>query len=185
MSEGTPETRPYGGNTRAAWLAAGTGIPIFVLMWAIVWGPGVQLFGSLSDLEARPTIENSTLAAIAAINILIVLVGLAAMAHTVGRLVFARTAHMTTGKAAVIFAAMGAILAIVPVVFIGIGQDDAWPAVAAALVIILVPSVVAAGATRALLPLVDRYSALRAAGVVLLVIALIAVVVFTFWAYAG
>ncbi|MDN4481469.1 hypothetical protein [Demequina muriae] len=185
MSDDATDTRPYGGNTRAAWLATATGIPLYVLMWAIVWGPGVQLFGSLADIEPRPTVENSTLAAIAAINILTVLVGLAVVAHTVGRVVFARTSSMAVGQAAVVFAAMAAVLAVVPVVLVGVGQEDTGPAVAAAIVIILVPCVVSAGATRALLPAVDRYAALRGTVMVLLVIAIIAVVVFTFYAYAG
>lgn len=185
MSDDATETRPYGGNTRAAWLATATGIPIYVVMWAIVWGPGVQLFGALADLEPRPTVENSTLAAIAAVNILVVLVGIALVAHTAGRLLFVRTAHMAIGQSAVAFAAMSAILSVVLVVFIGIAQDDAWPAVAAAIVIVMVPCVVSSAATRALLPLVDRYAALRGTVTVLLVLAVIAVVAFTFYAYAG
>lgn len=185
MSDDATDTRPYGGNTRAAWLATAIGILIYVVVWAIVWGPGIQLFGSLADIEPRPTVENSTIAAIAAVNILIVLIGIAVVAHTVGRLVFARTASMPVGKAAIVFAAMAAVLAVVPVVIIGMGQDDVWPAVAAAIVMVAIPCIVAAGATRALLPAIDRYAALRATVMVLLVLAVIAVVVFTFYAYAG
>ncbi|MFW2514538.1 hypothetical protein ACNI3K_12255 [Demequina sp. SO4-13] len=185
MSDDTHDTKPYGGSTRAAWLATATGIPIYVLVWAIMWGPGVQLFGSLADAEGTPTVEDPTLSAIATVNILVVLVGIAAIAHTIGRIVFTRTRDTPVGKAAVVFAVMGAVLAVVPVVFIAVGQEDAWAATVAALVLVLVPSTVSSGATRALLPFVDRYSALRSAVIVLMVIAVIAVVVFTFYVFLG
>ncbi len=185
MSDDATKTRPYGGNTRAAWLATAAGIPIHVLVWAVLWGPGTQLFGSLSPNEPPLTLDNPTLAAIASINILIVLVGIWLVAHTIGRLVFARTADKPIGQAAVVFAAMAAILAVVPVVIVGIGQDHTWPAVAVAIVLVALPCIIAAGATRALLPSIDRYSALRSAILVLLVIAIVAVVVFTFFAYSG
>ncbi|MFW7415723.1 hypothetical protein [Demequina sp. SO4-18] len=185
MSDDTTETRPYGGSTRAAWLATAAGIPIHVLVWAIMWGPGVQLFGSLTDAQSTPTVEDPTLGSIATVNILVVLVGIAAITHTIGRIVFARTRDMPIGKAAVVFAVMGAVLAVAPVVFIAVGQEDAWAATVAALVLVLVPAVVSAGATRALLPALDRYAALRSAVIVLMVIAVIAVVVFTFYVFLG
>ncbi|GIG55522.1 hypothetical protein [Demequina activiva] len=182
MSDDTQTSRPYGGNTRAAWLATATGIPIYVILSAVVWGPGVALYAAIAD-EPGATVDSAALAVIAAVGILIAVVGIAFVAHTVGRVVFARTNDQELGKAAVAFGAMAAVLAVVPVVLIAMGQDDPWAAAAASVVIILFPCALTSAATRALLPSVDRFAALRTAVIVLLVLAVIAVVVFTFYAF--
>lgn len=183
MSHDATAAKPYGGNTRAAWLATATGIPIYVALCAVVWGPGVALFAALAEDESSPTVQTPALSVIAAVSILIVVVGIAAVAHTVGRLVFARTASWDLSKAAVAFGAMAALLAVVPVVLISMGQEDTWAAAAASVIVILFPCALTAAATRALLPSVDRFAALRTTVIVLLVIALIALVVFTFYAF--
>ena len=182
MSDSQTSRRPYGGNTRAAWLATATGIPIYTALTAIVWGPAVALYSSIAD-DPEASVDTPALGVIAAVSILVVVVGIAAVAHTVGRVVFARTDDAELGKAAVAFGAMAALLALVPVVLIAIGQDETWAAAAAAIIIVLVPCTLTSAATRAMLPSVDRFSALRSTMVVLLVIALIGVVVFTFYAF--
>ena len=182
MSDQSTTSKPYGGNTRAAWLATATGIPIYVALAAIVWGPAVAVYSAITG-ETDVTVDTGSLGVIAAVSILIVVVGIAAVAHTVGRLVFARTDDEELGKAAVVFGAMAALLAVVPVVLIAMGQDEVWATIAAAVIIIVFPCALTSAATRALLPSVDRYGVLRSTLVVLLVIALIAVVVFTFYAF--
>ncbi len=186
MSEPTSDARPYGGTTRAAWLATAVGIPVYAAVWAVVWAPGVVLFSSIAGLDTRATVgSDSALATIGAVNILIVFVGIAAVAHSVGRLVFARTKDMQHGQAAVIFGAMAAILALVPVIWIAVGQEHSWASAVAAFVIILVPCAVAGAAGRAALPYVDRLEALRITVIVLMVLGIVGVIVFTFYAFTG
>lgn len=186
MTSETPNTRPYGGTTRAAWLATAVGIPVYAAVWAIVWAPGVVLFSSIAGLDTRATVgTSSALSTIGAVSILIVFVGIAAVAHTVGRIVFARTSQMQHGQAAVIFGAMAAILALVPVIWIAIGQENAWASAVAAFVIILVPCALASAAGRAALPYVARLEPLRITVIVLMVLAIVGVIVFTFYAFTG
>ena len=146
-----PESVATVGATRAAWLATAIGIPVYgasALILAYLAGP---LVGALES-DTNPEQQSWVFVGVAFVNVAIALLGIALIAHTVGRVLFARTRDQSPMAAGRAFALMGALLAVVPVVFIALGQPSHLGGGVYAAIAVGVPCGLTAGLTRAVLP---------------------------------
>lgn len=169
--------------TRAAWLATAIGIPVYgatALLASYAAAPLVDLMA-----PDRTTVDSQAIfVGVAVVNVLIALVGIMVVAHTLGRLLFARTLSQSPTSAGTAFAVMASLLAVPVVILIALGQgQEAAGAVYAAIAIGL-PCGFTAGLTRAVLPGVaasptaSRLAGGVAVGAVVIVLLWTAVVLF-------
>ncbi|MDN4478510.1 hypothetical protein [Demequina lignilytica] len=139
------------GATSAAWLATAIGIPVYgasALILSYVGGPVVSALAP----DAQGEEHSWVFIGVAFTNVAIALLGIVLVSHTAGRVLFSRTrglAPMAAGRA---FAIMGALLAVVPVVFIAMGQPLHVVGGLYAAIAVGVPCGLTAGLTRAVLP---------------------------------
>ncbi|WP_296667894.1 hypothetical protein [Demequina sp.] len=176
-------TVPAATGTRAAWLATAIGIPVYgalALLMSYISAPLVDMLA-----PDRNTVEDlGIFLGVAVVNVSIALVGIMIIAHTAGRLLFARTLTRPTRSAAIAFAVMGSTLAVIPVVFVAFAQPLHLVGTLYAALAIGVPCGVTSGFTRAVLPAVaasrsaTRTAAAVGIGGVVVVILWSAVVLF-------
>lgn len=169
--------------TRAAWLATAIGIPVYgatALIASYLAAPVVT--GLASELT---TVEDLAIfVGVAVINVAIALVGIALIAHTLGRLLFGRTRAKAPAPAGVAFAAMASALAAPIVAFVALGTDETLAGGVYAAIAVGLPCGFTAGLTRAVLPGVaaspaaTRIAGGVAAAGVLVILAWTAVVLF-------
>ncbi|WP_062298755.1 hypothetical protein [Demequina maris] len=142
--------RPLGA-TLAAWLATAIGIPLYAVVALALATAAAPLARALAP--DRNTVEDlGMFLGVAVTNVAVALVGVPLAAHTVGRLVFARTARASDRAASRGFAVMGAVLAVPLVIFVAFAQPLHGVGGLYAAIAVGVPCGVTAGLTRALLP---------------------------------
>ena len=139
------------GGTRAAWLATAIGVPIYAasaLILAYLAGPLVNVLAA----DAVGEQQGWVFLGVAFANVLIALLGIALVSHTIGRVLFARTRSASAMSGGVAFAIMGAALAVVPVVFVAMGQPLHLAGGVYAAIAVGIPCGLPAGLTRAVRP---------------------------------
>ncbi len=137
--------------TRAAWLATAIGIPVYGASALILAYLGAPLVDALAP--DRTTVDDlGVFLSVAVINVLIALVGIMVVAHTAGRLLFARTRDLPPRSAGIAFAVMGSALAVIPVTFAALAQSLHAVGGLYAAIAVGIPCGFTAGLTRAVLP---------------------------------
>ncbi|WP_062385405.1 hypothetical protein [Demequina iriomotensis] len=136
----------------AAWIAIVVDLPLFTVIGGAAAFLGAQVWEVLTDASpaTRTTLDRTESAVVTAWAFIVVL-GIAVVAHTVGRWLHERTAEAPPRRAAAAFAAMGGALSLIPsaVIVARSGEPASLVFVAVALV---VPCALVAGLTRMLLP---------------------------------
>ncbi|WP_062521064.1 hypothetical protein [Demequina silvatica] len=140
----------------ASWVAVAVDVPLYTVLGTAFAYAGAQVWEALTDADAevRATLD-ATEAAVLATTALIVVVGIAAVAHTVGRWVHTRTGSLPTSAAAGRFALMGGLLGLLPAAAVAALSGEP-AAIAFVAIAIVAPCALVAGLTRALLPRVWR-----------------------------
>ncbi|WP_062289273.1 hypothetical protein [Demequina phytophila] len=136
----------------ASWVAIVVDVPLYTVLGTAFAYAGAQVWEALSGADAatRATVD-STEAAVLATTALIVTVGIAVVAHTVGRWVHTRTDALPTRRASSRFALMGALLGLIPATVVAVASGEP-AAIAFVAIAIVAPCALVAGLTRALLP---------------------------------
>ncbi|WP_062313728.1 hypothetical protein [Demequina rhizosphaerae] len=137
--------------TLGAWLATAIGIPVYAVVALALASAAAPLARALAP--DRDTVEDlGRFLAVAVANVGVALVGVPLVAHTLGRVVFARTARAPDRAASRGFAVMGALLAVPLVVLLAYAQPLHGVGGLYAAIAVGIPCGVTAGLTRALLP---------------------------------
>ncbi|WNM25529.1 hypothetical protein [Demequina capsici] len=164
-------------GARGAWRATSVGIPIHALL-ALTLGPlGAWAYGALIDGAGDGDLQVLTGVALALVHLVILVVGIALVSHTLGRVVATATAHRSRVTGVASFAVLGGLLALVPSPLFLIDQPHAGAALVLVLVGLVLPCAMTAGTTRLVLPAMStgRRPAIAAA---LAAVALVAAGVF-------
>ncbi|WP_062464182.1 hypothetical protein [Demequina soli] len=133
----------------AAWIATAVDIPLYTLAAALCVPAGAWVWGLLGG--ASPGRVDTTEAATLVATALIVAVGIASVAQTVGRWLHVRTLGVPRARSARSFATMGGLLGLIPAaVIVAIAGSAA--AIPFALIAVVLPCTVVAAATNVLLP---------------------------------
>ena len=135
---------------RRCWLATAIDVPIYAALALTLSWPAREALALLdpgSGVDERMARELFA----AATNVAIVLFGSAIVAHTVGRLLDSQMRRVPTGRAAVAFAAMGGVLALLPTAVLALGQGDPVAGAVYGIIGIVSPAALTAATTHLLI----------------------------------
>ncbi|WP_062303794.1 hypothetical protein [Demequina subtropica] len=136
----------------AAWIATVVDVPLYTLIGGACAYVGAQVWETLTGVEGEARVGvDDTEAAVLTVTALIIAVGIAAVAHTIGRRLHSRTAGSSPARASAAFALMGGTLGLIPAGMVAAGSDEP-AALAFVAIAIVLPCASVAALTRLLLP---------------------------------